>query len=160
MGLYDTLQFEFSLPGRDVNHSFQTKSLGCTMVNYVVTIEGAIYKEDWEYIWTESETHPLKGYLVKIPETYSRTYLTDYHGDIIFYDDCFYCDYTARFSYGKLDNITFKTRERLNEKKLLHKCPATWEQNPCTRVQEWKQASTQSGLPTQFICKGADGNKI
>ena len=153
MGLFDTIQFEFEVPGRGVMHTWQTKSLDCALENYVVTKHPnyKIYREQWDYEWVEDESYPLKGYMKKIPESYRQVYLTDFHGDIIFYDDCSGCYYTARFSYGKLDNITFKTRWRLNDEEVLHKCPTVRKQGSCPRSEEREKGCREDGVPPHLV---------
>jgi hypothetical protein len=153
MGLFDTIQFDFQVPGRGVLHTWQTKSFSNALDNYIVTgyPEYKIYREEWDYEWVENDTCVLKGYFQAKPDTYRRVHLTDFHGDVIFYDKCSSCDYTARFSYGKLENITFKTRWRLNDEEVLHECPAVREQGACPRGKEWEERCREVGVPAHLV---------
>lgn len=119
MGMFDTIRVEKSIPGyTDVpDEEFQTKSFDNCMEQYVITATGELYREVWEYEWVEKETSPLKGYMKKIEDSYRRVYLTDYHGDVIFYtshpktEDGMWRDYTARFTEGKLTRIWFEDKQ-------------------------------------------------
>lgn len=162
MGLFDTIRFEFEIPGRGILHEWQTKSLECALDEYLVTHDFRIYKEEWDMEWVEDETRFLfKGYSRKIPESYRLTPLTDFHGDIIFYDNCSSCEYIARFSYGKMDNITFKTREWLSdEEKFLHKCAAIREQNSCPRGEKWQERCREAGVPPNVVYQIKQGKQV
>ena len=117
MGMFDTLKVEIKIPGFSEvpNIEFQTKSLDCALENYVITNNGELYREVWEHKWIEDETHFLGGYDYRIPDSYRREYLTDYHGDIIFYEgrsaDGTWRDYTARFTEGKLTRIWYEDKQ-------------------------------------------------
>lgn len=117
MGMFDTLKVEIKIPGFSEVPSieFQTKSLDCALENYVITNNGELYREVWEHKWIEDETHFLGGYDYRIPDSYRREYLTDYHGDIIFYEgrsaDGTWRDYTARFTEGKLTRIWYEDKQ-------------------------------------------------
>lgn len=118
MGMYDTIQVQMKIPGYSEipNNEFQTKSLDCTLDNYVITTNGELYKESWEYKWIDDETQPyFKGYSEKIPESYRREYLTTYHGDIIFYSSKKVGDmwryYFARFTEGKLTRMWYEDKQ-------------------------------------------------
>jgi len=117
MGMYDTLKIESKIPGfTDVpDCEFQTKSLDSALENYVITHKGELYKEVWDYEWIDDETNIFKGYFNKMDGTYRREYLTDYHGDIIFYEgksiDSKWRDYTARFTEGKLTRIWYEDKQ-------------------------------------------------
>ena len=117
MGMFDTIKVEQRMPGfSDIpNVEFQTKSLDCTLDNYVITNNGELYREVWEYKWIDDDTHYFKGYSEKVPGSYRREYLTDYHGDIIFYEgksaDGVWREYTARFTEGKLTRIWYEDKQ-------------------------------------------------
>lgn len=118
MGLFDTIKVEQKIPGfPDIpNVEFQTKSLDNAMENYVITNNGELYREVWEYEWVEDNSMPiLKGFMKKVEGSYRREYLTDYHGDIIFYEgkkvDGTWRDYTARFTEGKLTRIWYEDKQ-------------------------------------------------
>jgi len=117
MGMFDTLKVEIKIPGFSEvpDIEFQTKSLDNALEKYVITNNGELYREVWDYKWIEDETHFLGGYEYKIPESYRREYLTDYHGDIIFYEgrsaDGTWRDYTARFTEGKLTRIWYEDKQ-------------------------------------------------
>lgn len=117
MGMFDTLRIEQKMPGfSDIpDCEFQTKSFDSAMENYVITKNGEIYREVWDYEWVNDETRLLKGYSKKVEESYRREYLTDFHGDIIFYEgarmDGKWREYTARFTEGKLTRIWYEDKQ-------------------------------------------------
>ena len=89
MGMFDYLRVEIEIPGcGDCSaEEFQTKSLDNMMYNYVITTKGELYKERWEYEFVESDSGwPTKYVPHKIKDSYRREYLTNYHGDINFYN--------------------------------------------------------------------------
>jgi hypothetical protein len=151
MGLFDTIRFEFEIPGRGVMHEWQTKSLECCMDSYLVTTDYHIYREEWDMEWMDDDRLFLKGHMQKIDGSYRLVPLTDFHGDVIFYDACSSCEYTARFSYGLLDNVTFKTRGRLNDEEFLHECLAVRQQGSCPRGKEWQERCAQSGVSPHVV---------
>ena len=113
MGMFDTLRVEVKIPGcfDCLDKEFQTKSFACLMENYVISINRELYKECWDYEFIEDNTHLLGGFLRKLPNSYHRQYLTDYHGDITFYGGIsstkFWRDYHARFSDGRLTKVWY-----------------------------------------------------
>lgn len=112
MGMFDTLRVEIAIPGcGDCSHEeFQTKQFNNNMEHYVITKTGELYRETWKYEWVEDNSHFFKGYLDKIPESYLREYLTNYHGDVIFYNGKVndkWRNYHARFTEGKLKTIWY-----------------------------------------------------
>jgi len=117
MGMFDTLKVQLKIPGFSgiPDCEFQTKSLDSTMDKYVITDNGELYKEVWDYEWLEDDTPVLKGYFHRVEGSYRREYLTDYHGDIIFYEgkgvDGVWRDYTARFTEGKLTRIWYEDKQ-------------------------------------------------
>ena len=118
MGLFDTIKVEQKIPGFSdtPNVEFQTKSLDNCMENYVITKNGELYREVWDYEWFEDNNMPiLKGFMKKVEGSYRREYLTDYHGDIIFYEgkkiDGKWRDYTARFTEGKLTRMWYEDKQ-------------------------------------------------
>jgi hypothetical protein len=117
MGMFDTLNVQLKIPGfTDIPEcDFQTKSLDSLMEYYVITDKGELYKEMWDYDWAEEPGHFLGGYERKIPGSYRRKYLTNYHGDIIFYEgrslNGKWRDYTARFTEGKLSRIWYEDKQ-------------------------------------------------
>ena len=117
MGMFDTLKVEIKIPGffEVPGIEFQTKSLDNALEKYVITNNGELYREVWDYKRIEDETHFLGGYEYKIPESYRREYLTDFHGDIIFYEgksvDGVWRDYTARFTEGRLTRIWYEDKQ-------------------------------------------------
>ena len=113
MGIFDTIRVEVEIPGcGDCSHEeFQTKSFDNVMENYIITKNNELYREKWEYDWVEDNSHFLKGRLTKIPGSYRREYLTDYHGDVIFYkgmEHKLWRNYYARFTEGTLKKIWYK----------------------------------------------------
>lgn len=118
MGMFDTIRIELQLPGYSyvTNEEFQTKSFECLLENYIITANREIYRELWDYEWVDSPDSPLGTRLSKIDGTYRREYLTDLHGDIIFYNDTMIngkrYDYFARFSYGRLDRMWTREWDR------------------------------------------------
>jgi hypothetical protein len=117
MGMFDTLKVEIKIPGFSEvpNIEFQTKSLDCALENYVITNNGELYREVWDYEWTDDPASSFNGYFNKVEGSYRREYLTDYHGDIIFYEgrsaDGTWRDYTARFTEGKLTRIWYEDKQ-------------------------------------------------
>lgn len=117
MGMFDTLRIEQKIPGfSDIpDCEFQTKSFDSAMENYVITNKGELYRETWEYQWIDDENRLLKGYSEKVEGSYRREYLTDFHGDIIFYEgvrmDGKWREYTARFTEGKLTRIWYEDKQ-------------------------------------------------
>lgn len=118
MGMYDTIRIEVQLPKYSfiTTEEFQTKSFDNLLDNYVITAKGEIYRECWESEWVEDNNLIFKGHFKKIDGSYYRDYLTDLHGDIIFYNgnviDGKRYNYFARFSYGKLDQIWVREWDR------------------------------------------------
>lgn len=117
MGMFDEIRVEQILPGNAeiTDRWYQTKDLECVMTKYVISANGELYEERWDWEWIEDEGYLLKGYLNKIEDTYRREYLTDFHGDIRFYgsrpDDQvnrIWRDYYARFTNGKLSKMWYK----------------------------------------------------
>jgi hypothetical protein len=115
MGMFDYIKVEQVLPGQSevTNINYQTKSFECLMDNYVITAKGELYREKWDFEWIEDDRYVFfKGYLNKIPETYRREYLRDFHGDVIFYGDTSradgkFRDYYARFTEGLLTRMWY-----------------------------------------------------
>ncbi len=87
MGMFDTLKVQLKIPGfSDIpDCEFQTKSLDSAMENYVITDNGELYREMWDYEWIDDPTSAFNGYFNKVEGSYRREYLTNFHGDIIFY---------------------------------------------------------------------------
>lgn len=118
MGMFDYIKCEVQLPGYSsiTDEEFQTKSFENTMENYVITANHEIYREVWDYEWIENPGSFLGGYSNKVEDSYRREYLTDLHGDIIFYNntkiDGKRYDYFARFTEGKLTRMWSKEWDR------------------------------------------------
>ena len=114
MGMFDEIRIEQILPGNTeiTDEWYQTKSLENALVKYVITAKGELYEERWDYKWITDEGHMLKGHLEKIEGSYRREYLTDYHGDIMFYkgtnSNNVWRDYFARFTDGKLSKMWYE----------------------------------------------------
>ena len=110
MGMFDYIRFELDNPILSITNTntlYQTKSFDNHMETYVVTQNREIYREEYEYVSTEAPDSIL-GFEVRTKEEEpSRIYLTDYHGDVIFYTDDM--DYVARFTDGKLTRIWVKS---------------------------------------------------
>jgi hypothetical protein len=120
MGMFDEIRVEQILPGNTeiTNEWYQTKSLENVMTKYVISARGELYEERWQWEWVEENTHWLGGYMEKIEGSYHREYLTDYHGDIIFYKGTpedrnarRWRDYYARFTDGKLSKMWYVDRQ-------------------------------------------------
>lgn len=115
MGMFDEIRVEHILPGETeiTDTWYQTKSFDNTMSKYVISANGELYEEQWDHEWVEDEGYFLKGYIKKIEGTYRRNYLTDYHGDVIFYrskpinENRIWRDYHARFTNGKLSRMWY-----------------------------------------------------
>ena len=114
MGMFDEIRIEQILPGNTeiTDEWYQTKSLENALTKYVITAKGELYEERWDYKWITDEGHMLKGHLEKIEGSYRREYLTDYHGDIMFYkgtgSNNVWRDYFARFTDGKLSKMWYE----------------------------------------------------
>ena len=119
MGLFDTLKVEMKLPGYGgvPDEEFQTKSFDNAIERYVITGNGQLYREVWDYEWVDEPNSLLGGYANKIKDSYRREYLTDYHGDVIFYtskpmnEDRIWRDYTARFTEGRLTRMWYEDKQ-------------------------------------------------
>jgi len=118
MGMFDEIRIEHILPGNVeiTNEWYQTKSLENVMAKYVISANGELYEEKWQWEWVEESTHWLGGYMNKIEGSYHREYLTDYHGDVIFYSGTKpangkWRDYYARFTDGKLSKMWYKDED-------------------------------------------------
>ena len=119
MGMFDLLKVEMKIPGYSTipDEEFQTKSLDNCMDHYVITNKGQLYKEVWDYEWVENPDAPIGGSFRKVEGSYLREYLTNFHGDIIFYtsrpmnEDRIWRDYTARFTDGRLTRIWYEDKQ-------------------------------------------------
>ena len=117
MGMFDTLKVQLKIPGfSDIpDCEFQTKSLDSAMENYVITDNGELYREMWDYEWIDDPTSAFNGYFNKVEGSYCREYLTNFHGDIIFYTgetiNEKWRDYTARFTEGRLSRIWYEDKQ-------------------------------------------------
>jgi hypothetical protein len=117
MGMFDNIKVDVVLPDEtSVKDTwFQTKSLENIMTYYVITEDGKLCQDIWDYEYIEDSTHFLGGYMNRIEDSYRTECYDDYHGDIRFYGDALvddnkrtiYRDYTARFTNGKLEKITY-----------------------------------------------------
>jgi hypothetical protein len=118
MGMFDYIKSEIQLPGYSfiTDEEFQTKSLDNCMDHYVITAKGEVYREVWDHEWVDNPESPIGGSFRKVEGSYRREYLTDLHGDIIFYSDTLIdgkrYDYFARFTEGKLSRIWSKEWDR------------------------------------------------
>ena len=114
MGMFDEIRVEQVLPGNfEITDTwYQTKSFDNVMAKYAITAKGELYEETWEYEWVDDpENHMFKGYLKQKEGTYQRNYLTDFHGDIKFYEGLnneVWRDYYARFTEGRLTKMWYK----------------------------------------------------
>ena len=116
MGMFDEIKIEQLLPGNTeiTDEWYQTKSLENALTKYVITANGELYEERWDCEWVDDGGYLFfKGYLKKIEGSYRREYLTDYHGDIMFYkgmtsNNNVWRDYFARFTNGKLSKMWYE----------------------------------------------------
>lgn len=122
MGMFDEIRIEQILPGNSeiTDGWYQTKSFGRYMGSFVITAKGELYEERWDWEWVEDPYHFLGGYSQKIEGSFRREYLTDYHGDVIFYsskltdnkeDNRTWRDYHARFTEGKLTKMWYVDKQ-------------------------------------------------
>ena len=119
MRLFDEIRVEQILPGEYeiTDEWYQTKTFDCAMNRYIISANGELYQEKWDWVWIEDANHWLTGYIKKIEDSYRREYLTDFHGDIIFYtskpmdENRVWRDYHARFTEGKLSRIWFEDKQ-------------------------------------------------
>jgi hypothetical protein len=119
MGMFDYVRIETRIPGYEEIPryvEFQTKSFENLMDTYAITIKGELYVERWSYDFIEASGSLFGGYVRAIDDSYRREYLTDFHGDVIFYEgivgasvtgDRVWRDYTARFTEGKLTKVWY-----------------------------------------------------
>ena len=114
MGMFDYVKVEVPLPdffGDPADVEFQTKSFENLMEYYVITLKGELYRERYDYEWLDEPDKFFGGYMKQIKDSYHREYLTDFHGDVIFYsginNNKVFRDYYARFTDGKLTKIWY-----------------------------------------------------
>ena len=139
MGMFDTIICKTPLPlteellSLNINWdtvNFQTKSLENCLLDYMITEDGKLTElsVEREYIpWTEEEKKkikPSRWQIYKdIKEVSTNQIVLDYHGKVDFYafesiskEEDIWVDFTAFFSYGKLDKIILvkieKTKSR------------------------------------------------
>jgi hypothetical protein len=119
MGMFDYIRSEALLPEHSevTDELFQTKSFDRYMETYVIAATGELYKEVWKYDWVEDKDYLFGGYLHPTEGTYRREYLTNYHGDIIFYgshptqkEPRIWRDYYARFTEGRLTRMWYEDK--------------------------------------------------
>jgi hypothetical protein len=119
MGMFDWVTVKQRIPGYSEipDEQFQTKSFDNYMDYYVITSNGELYREEWDYEWIDDEARLLKGYAQKVEGSYRREYLTNFHGDIIFYtskpmdENRVWRNYTARFTEGRLSRIWYEDKQ-------------------------------------------------
>jgi len=118
MGMFDNLKVEIQLPDQSsvTDEVYQTKSFHCMMDTYVITANREIYREKWDYEMVEVPDKPITLQLQRVPGSLRREYLTDFHGDIIFYGDWkpaenMWRNYHARFTKGRLTRIWYEDTE-------------------------------------------------
>lgn len=115
MGMFDWIVVEVPLPDIVQNETeYQTKDFECLMEKYVITKNGELYREKWDYEWVDDDKHFLGGYERKIDGSYRREYLTNFHGDITFYNGMVrgkWRDYKARFTEGRLSRIWYEDKQ-------------------------------------------------
>jgi len=116
MGMFDYIRIEQILPGEtEISKvEYQTKSFECLMEEYVITAKGELYLEKWDYEWVDDEGYLFfGGYLNKIPNSYRRTYLCNFYGDVRFYGKAphhstgKWREYYARFTEGSLKRMWY-----------------------------------------------------
>ena len=112
--MFDYIKVEVDLPdyfGNPADEEFQTKSFENLMEYYIITANGDLYRERYDYEWIDGPDTFFGGYMNPIKDSYRREYLTDYHGDVIFYsgvdDRKVFRNYYARFTDGKLTKIWY-----------------------------------------------------
>jgi hypothetical protein len=121
MGMFDHVRVEYPLPDPAHNSlSYQSKSLDCTLTEYVVEKDGTLtcFDQKYEFVpeeqrpyygkpeWDENPFYKIHGSMKLISEV-KRT-LADYHGDLSVYtsdDNRDWIEYNLRFSEGKLTKV-------------------------------------------------------
>jgi len=120
MGMFDEIRVEHILPNEyEITDTwYQTKSFDCTLSKYVISANGELYEEMWDHEWIEDPTAFFGGRFHKKEDSYRREYLTNYHGDVIFYSNTpesngsrVWRDYYARFTNGKLERMWFEDKK-------------------------------------------------
>lgn len=102
MGMFDDITVKYPLPDTEAQGlSFQTRSLDNLMDHYIITEDGRLIKEHWDYENTPEEekpfpndANPLKalfGSMRRVEGSYRRIDM-EYHGDVIFYGDEYHED--------------------------------------------------------------------
>lgn len=113
MGMFDDLTCEYPLPDHYTKKDYQTKSLDCVLLNYIITKEGRLV-----YVfgkWFDKNTGELSPYndmsvieTMGLDENFfdsiewkeTQRFDTEYHGDIEFHGHG--RSYLARFTEGQL----------------------------------------------------------
>lgn len=103
MGLYDEVVCDFPLPDAEMQGNvFQTKDMGCLMMDYHITREGRLLRLEADKVLVKDP----EGFLgVRIESTNERWVDTEYHGDLIFYDfdqSGVFVEYLVRFTEGSV----------------------------------------------------------
>lgn len=118
MGMFDNIRVDVILPGSNfiTDEQFQTKSFDCLMRNYVITANGQLYEDYWDYEWIEDPQHFLGGTMNRIKGSNQHIYLTDFTGEVIFYASRpmwsnKWRDYHAQFVNGKLSKMWFNDKQ-------------------------------------------------
>jgi len=116
MGMFDYVKSEMILPDRNfvTDEYFQTKSLDCLMEHFVITKDGELCRDMWDYEWVDDDNAFLKGMFKQIDGSYRREYLTNHTGTINFYGkapDGIWRDYHATFVDGKITKLWFEDSE-------------------------------------------------
>ena len=110
MGMFDYVKVETPLAGFTgiLDVEFQTKDFECLLHTYVISSNGEIYREEWDYEWVDEPDSLLGGYAKKNDDSYRRIHLTNLNDVVIFHGKVAgkWRDYIATFEDGKLISMT------------------------------------------------------
>lgn len=92
MGLFDNVICEFPIPDTDMSDKdvFQTKDLDNELAEYVITKEGCLLRQLYEYVRVEGEIDRFGFPKTRRVDNGAERVL--YHGDVCFYEGLYYLD--------------------------------------------------------------------
>jgi hypothetical protein len=121
MGMFDYIRCELPMPdGREVQDTFQSKSLWCCMDQFTITAAGRLIHHPHEFKVASSGGRVASAQPVHVADIDM-----DYHGDLVIHgtanDRASVC-YTVRFTHGQVEWIRlFETLPEINRRWLLER---------------------------------------